>query len=960
MDRASGQAAVAEPSRENILMRGVDKGSSGQGCGAAASSEGRSLGGETDRSVAQGASRGPASVDQRQGGSRSSGTGEAASAAPGPSTSLTSPTPLGAPETSPLAASVPLGARPIQSRQHQSTETAPPPQAPSRSPRPRSRATFDDFAAESSPSTRTRSPSRFGSRPSSPGPSQSGKSFARSLSQLSLSNLKSLSRPGTPTRSSRLRNDSVSSMEEVVKPDKGKGKAKLRQLLRLDSNKILPRSPRPLTPVEGYSASDPTVERVPSRGRSNSAPVLSRYFGSDIPPSSSSTDSSSGLARCFVPPAEWNDALAPPSRYATPSSTPFQSAVSSPLFASFAFSSAPTPPPIDPIPSDLFERYLPIELQLRVFQAVLDVCEDDWRKEIQGGKWTGAAANARWSEGRARGRRELARISQVSKTWRRLALDGQLWASAPSASTVGADALSPAAMTSIFDHSGAFVRHLDLRGLGRTLDSALLGRIVEGASAFSTAGATGLTSIDLTGCTSITSAALDDLLTRSQHLERVNVFALTAVDDSHMDTLGRCCPRLSSLNVSRCKNLNAGALLNCLSPIEGESSTTRNGLAVLKAAALRDMSDAVVVDIFLRNPHLAVLDLSFSRGVTDMAFERLVQGPPLSPAPAVTASARRHQSRPSQMAEALITTARVAPSPPPLPKRVVPYLRSLNVSGCSALSSRTFCHLAGSLPNLEALELSRLPAAMNDSDHLAALLDSCLNLGKIDLEDGFELTDVVLDALVPSEGSPSSPLEHLILNSCQSFTAAGIDRIVRSCSKLRYLEADGTDISDRTARDFVQLAKDRSAVARASATASDPTNPLASTERPAVLSILDNRLTGRRLNREVGQSIRPRTGHRGWWTHSVGFYHDDLVDEGNSSLKGKLAECDPDRVVVRSFYSSLAVDAANATREAKAGRESSGGFSVLRGRAMSDSVLQRGSGQGVFDDEVASVTCIVM
>jgi hypothetical protein len=48
-------------------------------------------------------------------------------------------------------------------------------------------------------------------------------------------------------------------------------------------------------------------------------------------------------------------------------------------------------------------------------KALLEVCEEDWRREVREGSWKGVKARQRWNGGEARGRRELARIARVSR-----------------------------------------------------------------------------------------------------------------------------------------------------------------------------------------------------------------------------------------------------------------------------------------------------------------------------------------------------------------------------------------------------------------------------------------------------------------------------------------------------------------------------------------------------------------
>ncbi|BGP13359.1 hypothetical protein JCM10213v2_001278 [Rhodosporidiobolus nylandii] len=524
---------------------------------------------------------------------------------------------------------------------------------------------------------------------------------------------------------------------------------------------------------------------------------------------------------------------------------------------------------------DRFAR-LPRELQLAVLRGLMETCEEEWAREIKEGTWKSGKARELWGDGRARGRRELVKIGRVSKLWRSLSLDGQLWSTAPASSLLGADLVSPDVILSLMQRAGPFVRTLDARGLGKTLDWRTLEQVVEAAKSFRLTGTTGLTRIDLTGCTSLTSAALAALISSSPQLRDLTLIGLRMVNSSHTALFSLPYPPKRPASSSSTAPLPYRFV----------------GLKSLRAAALENMDDNVLVELLERHPALETLD------------------------------------------------------------RALP-LRHLNLSACTSITSHGLAHLGGSLPSLEILELSRVGASLG-TEGLVKLLSSTPRLRMLDLEGAEGAGDDVL--LVLAAHAPY--LTHLLVSSCTSLTDVAFAAVVERCQELRVLEADATAIAERTAKSFVELAKGRAAKAREAATAKwGDENPLVHVEYPAVLSLLDNRLTARRLSRDVASATsRPRTGQRGHWTSAVGFYHDDdelgaeAAATGNADAakkRGALEECDETRVVVRSFYSSLAVDAASAlraSREEKA-KKGEGRVGLLRTRAMSDSeVLRRAGG----------------
>ncbi|GAA5955571.1 hypothetical protein JCM3765_006818 [Sporobolomyces pararoseus] len=723
---------------------------------------------------------------------------------------------------------------------------------------------------------------------------------------------------------------------EDVATERGKRKEKFRQFFKLDSNKVsAPGSPSntPLPVETDFSRPAlPSLDRVRSRGRSNSAPSL---FNSPQMP---------------VQAFEWNPAF---SAFAIPTehssrSTPFHSAVSSPLSVYFPFS-----PELECSASaedeliDTFRHYLPLELQIRVMQALLEVCEEDWQSEVEEGTWRGAKARERWSEGEARGRRELARIAKVSKSWRRLSLDAQLWANGPATSSIGADAQSLQSVVSLFQESGPSIKKLELQGYGKSLNWSILEQIVTAASVN---GLTNLTSINLRGCNSLSSRSITNLLSPSPQLTFVDLYALPQVVPSHIELLASQCRRLKSLNISRCRNLPASSLL----VLTDTAISPSRSLTSLSVSALSGMSNEVVFAIWTKQPKLESIDISFSPQLTDEVFKRITTS-----SDSVDRAVQPESQRPYSS-----STSSFDPK-----TRSFPYLKSLNLTGCTSLTSLSLSYFVlprtssfasatlGSLvPSLLQLQLSRLSPSFDTSNHLSSFLESVRpTLVKLDLEDGINLTDQVLQSLETSE-----KLETLILNSCSRFTDQAILGIIRRCKILKVLEVDGTEVSDATAKEFVLIVKERKAQKLKEGKVEEETGSAVKEKRyaveiPTVLSILDNRLTGRRLHREIGNSlIRPRIGYRGHWTGAaVGFYHDgnEEGDEGAEGSKGvlknRLEECEGDKTVVRSFYSSLEVDAANAVRRAREEKKERGAKGgMLRIRAMSDSILLANGGRG--------------
>ncbi|GAA5857412.1 hypothetical protein JCM8547_002266 [Rhodosporidiobolus lusitaniae] len=802
--------------------------------------------------------------------------------------------------------------------------------APSTRPRSRSnssvRARFSSFK------------DRLKNRSSGDGDSSSALSFgllqSRRRSTPSVATLTPVSANGAATPASPPLQPGVTGSSSW----RDKGKGKLRQLLVKTPSSTSSSSPAGASgvaspaPIEGPPESI-SPSRVAIRGRAHSEPLVTvrRRENDEVEELSPSQLEGAVFS---TSPSETS------STYLTASPSPLED-----VFPSRPFeSSAQDEEEVEPEPEENPDRFarLPREVQLMVMRAFVQLKEADWREEVRNNVWVGKRARERWSDGRVSGLKELIRIGRVSKSWRSLSLDGQLWSTAPASSLLGADTFTSEAVGSLFEHAGLFIRTLDAQGLGEKLDWITLYQVIVWTPG-TNIGITGLTKIDLTGCTALASATLNFLFAKSPLLIDLKLLGHPHVGETHLITLGANCPHLSKLDVSRCANLQGHALLRLHHPprnslFSSESSTDASsklprGLTTLRASGLDGLTDDIFICLLDRHEALSTLDLSYTSGTTNDGLKR--------------------------------AATQVPPSAPPNPtcRRIYPSLRHLNLSGCTSTTSTGLGHLAGSFPALSILELSSLGSSLRTAG-LARFLSSLPLLRKLDLEDADQIEDDVLRVLVNRPpNSPPSPLTHLLVSSCISLTDSTFSSIVEGCPNLRVFEADGTGISERTAKRFVELAGER--VRRAQDEAAEKheeDEPLVREKHPAVLSVLDNRSVGRHLSRDVdGTKFRPRTGQRGYWTRAVGFYHDDAAEfeqgEGTAlAKKGALNESDPKRVVVRSFYSSLAVDAASALRESvgvRKKREAEGkgkGRAVLNSRRASEPGATRRRNDGGGDE----------
>lgn len=387
-----------------------------------------------------------------------------------------------------------------------------------------------------------------------------------------------------------------------------------------------------------------------------------------------------------------------------------------------------------------------------------------------------------------------------------------------------------------------------------------------------------------TGCTSLTSKSLLHLVSRSPHLSTVNFCGLFSVVAETIISLGSTATRLSSLDISRCPNLDATSLLSFRA--RHHATFDHPGLEVLRAAKV-NMSDFVLVSIAHRFPHLRVLDVGYNPELTDSAFHEIVTCDQTFECPKITLRA--------------IDVGSWALNPfGDNYKRLLSW-RHLIISGCLGISDRGMDYLSHAVPELEFLEAARIGRTLR-SMGFAKLFQTTPRIRRIDLEDATMMTDELLRALTPSHLLPLSSkrpllpgtlLEHLVLSSCSNFTDPAISALVQSCPNLIHLQADSTAIGEVTTRKFIDSGRNRG---------SDN----------AVLSILDNRAISSRLTRDIGTRIRPRMGKRGFLFAPFGYHDDEQVSE--------LRECDSRQMVVRSFDTSLFLDQAEREKQWKKGR----------------------------------------
>ncbi|KAI0640013.1 RNI-like protein [Trametes polyzona] len=588
-------------------------------------------------------------------------------------------------------------------------------------------------------------------------------------------------------------------------------------------------------------------------------------------------------------------------------SSPFPLSVSSPLDI------VPVTPtdisePVHVEVPNYFDEWLPRELRLKILVSLVELHEQEHFRLVTSERWTARkAARHRWV-GAEKGVMELLKLSRVSKAWQSLVYDGQLWTRLPK--------LPQAVLERLCKDAGGFVKYLDLAGMS-VLTADLLTGMTEGLCVDPAVPGellphTHITTIDLQGCTALSTRSLHHLLIRSPSLEALCVKGLTAVTNTTCTILATYCPKLTSLDMSRCNSLDGEGIRSLASSklLRGEALR----LKVLRLSGLKRVTDEMMWRLGKAAPDLEVLDLSYACHLHNSAIDAFV-------------SLTEEEAKDVDSVQLTAREAGHDPTDPHKYWRRVTRLRHLALSSCTMLTDHACTNLAFAVPKLEFLELAGIGADLRDTG-LVRLLETTPYIRRLDLEDASEITDAVLTALTPQNPSPSPvpprrgqptplpepghALEQLVISYAGNITNDALLALIRACPRLRILEADNTRLNSTVVREFIAHARRRAHP--------DP-----------YLGAIDCRAVGEHAVRDAAAAghTRPRRGWRGWDARRLAFL--DARDEADADAPLGVGqdECDGGRVVLKTFYSWQTVDAVRAAREkrraARAGRRSTNG-----------------------------------
>ena len=391
-----------------------------------------------------------------------------------------------------------------------------------------------------------------------------------------------------------------------------------------------------------------------------------------------------------------------------------------------------------------------------------------------------------------------------------------------------------------------------------------------------------LTYLNMHGCSTITTPSLHYLLTRSPCLETSSLKAMPAVTNETCEILSNHCPRLLSLDLSRCKNLTGAGIRSFASSAVARAKQLP--LVELRLSGLKGVTDSMMSALGKAAPFLEVLDLSYCRDLHNSSVDAFVACAEDFALDSISLTARQAGRNPNDGGRF---------------RRRITRLRHLSLSSCPLLTDIACSHLAFAMPQLELLELAAIGTELKD-DGVVRLLETLPNLRKLDLEDAAEITDNVLNAITPSPPSdnvghdhrvPGHALEHLIVSYAVQLSNGAFLALMRNCTRLRVLEADSTRISAAAVKEFVNVARERNIP-------------------DASMVAIDCRSMNESVIKELADSTRPRLGWRAYEARKLA-YLDGRDDE---ALGVGQDECDPLRVALKTFASWQTVDAVAAAR----------------------------------------------
>ncbi|WWC73313.1 uncharacterized protein I206_107280 [Kwoniella pini CBS 10737] len=451
-------------------------------------------------------------------------------------------------------------------------------------------------------------------------------------------------------------------------------------------------------------------------------------------------------------------------------------ATSMPLLDTSAALLSEEPEEIAEDEQNLFDTVLPREIKVQILKTLLDMHKSD-------------VGNTRWS-GEVGGKRELIKLSRVSKSWQHLCLDGQLWSDLNF--TPFAHVLHPNTLKRIVESSLPFITTLSLQGLNTLRGSILIPCLSPFDKSASFIDRTegvrvwmpNLRSIDLRGANRLTTTELCDILSGSPGLKIINLKGVQACNSEVIRTIARSLRNMESLDVTRCKDLTLGDIIFLIRAMDEHQSLKMKCLRIGGMKSYGRHASEFLPLLAKKLINLEIFDVQECTHIFDEDFEKFSE----------ILQESKYKSR----------------------------LNHLNLSGCKGLKGRFLYHLIGVLPNLRILELAELNEmfkglSKNEKDKLEIDLIEFIKtipiIERIDLDfTGLNggISDKFLNNLLSNSNRDDNipigkNLKELRIGHSIDITSEGLIKLIKGLKNLEILEIDNTSADDKVLKTFIKF-----------------------------------------------------------------------------------------------------------------------------------------------------------
>lgn len=202
---------------------------------------------------------------------------------------------------------------------------------------------------------------------------------------------------------------------------------------------------------------------------------------------------------------------------------------------------------------------------------------------------------------------QLVRVSRVSRTWRRLAMDGSLWKVIDT--TRYYRTIKDSQLLGLGQAGSGFLRCASFRGCVQ-LSASSLSAIAEYCP--------NIERLNITDCRGVTSKAIEDVCKNIPFLSQFELAGLPCVNDNTLQIMGTRCHSLQVLNLSWCKQISGAGLLNL--------SKGCQELRQLNVSGCPELEDQWMRTIGMNLPKLRELCLNKCSSLTDRGLMDLLWG----------------------------------------------------------------------------------------------------------------------------------------------------------------------------------------------------------------------------------------------------------------------------------------------------------------------------------------------